>query len=694
MPPSKVVLDAAEPVIRAIEQCSVSRAIWHLDAAERWQMVRDTLLGHPQVRGQLRPRDLPIDLDLREMLAGIAEFQTRGPHVHAPAYQYRFGDWLYCFAVLVELQSRTAADGIPLAHQAVYECFYEIRRALPWEGGHQPDSGEFFKTCPILHRLIAAVGWSIKDWHTIHRLLKDKTLPLHETAKMARLAARVASQRGSLEKPKGRDGGPYKKLENRNLRLLTVMNEHVQSYIARGQKHWLMRGASAWCSQVLAFVRDEIPHIVPGSLLLSDSDVVVTFVIPASVDIDAESVVSKLWSGWRDGRVFLQRFPRLAEVLSVRKALQDPESFDVRSVFPDISVQIGNPTSLLELCSSLPRGKKEDPKPQVADSAVRGRQHIDARPNGPECPHVQDDTSISSVPPAWLEIRGNNKRGKVSEAFGLTSLVWSLCGTTLKAHWFQNTAAAFSDLAPGMRMAPIHHGEWLKWLGVEKEPLAFLKLDGDAVGEVFATTPVPHRPHLSIELNRLILKRVMAATEAVIRQQVELTNRRVATMAQADRENALGEGIPCHGHDIPVPADLVYIGGDDIFFCLPQVSVATFLAGFSAPLTYECAPEWHGRRFKFACVTLPSEEEFGDKRKESEWMAKVDQANLWASQLASDRLKKFLKDRDARVFEAIQAESRMTYGLDCDLWNPELTPHSGSIDHGVVHGIHVRLRPV
>lgn len=688
MPPSEEVLSAVLPVIRALEQCSVSRAIWHLDARERWQMVRDTLLGHPQVRGDLRPRDLPIDLKLREMLAGIAAFQARGPRTNKPEYRYCFGDWLYAFAVLVEPQIANAgADEPPVAHQAVYECFREIRRSLPWNRGIKPDSGEFSKNCPILHRLIAAAGWSIKDWHIIHR--GHERLPLHETAAKARLAARAVLQPGANRPPngKGKDVARYEELQTPNLRLLTVMLEHVQSYIARGQKHWLMRGASAWCSQVLAFVRDEVPSIVPGALLLSDSDVVVTFLIPASGSKSAEAVVDELWRRWTADH-FLSRFPRLAEVAAIRLLMANPEVFDVRTVLPDISIRIGESTSLLELRRHRPQSE-DVLTPRIADSAVRGRQHIEARLNAPKCLHVKDDVVITPDPPAWLEVRGNNKGGKVSEAFGLTSLVWSLCGTTLKAHWFQNTATEFANLAPGMRMMPIHHREWLKWLGSEKEPLAFLKLDGDAVGHVFTATPIPRRPHLSIELNRLILKRVMSATEAVIRQQVVLTNSRAKSMSPAEKVQALREGVPCHGHDIPVPADLVYIGGDDIFFCLPQTSVATFLAGFSAQLTDEFAPEWNGLRFKFACVTLPSEPEEVDE--ETEWMEKVERANLWASQLAGDELKEFLKKREPSVFEAIRALSLQEYGLDCELWDPELVPHSGSIDHGVVHGIHVRL---
>lgn len=688
MPPDERTLKAAEPVIAALESCSVSRAIWHLDATERWKVVRDTLLGHPQIRGDLRPRDLPLDGEFRELLAGIAAFQSRHSRTNKASHRYRFGEWLYSFAVLVEPQLNTDAPGaVPVAHQAVYECFREIRRTLPWPDDTNPDSGEFSKTCPILHRLIAAVGWSIKDWHTIHRV--HDTLPVHEAAAEARLAARVVFHSGKVGDLQGKDIGRFEKLSTPTLRLLIAETKSVQAYLCRGLRHWLMRGASAWCAQVLAFIRDEIPNIVKGSLLLSDSDVLASFLVPADTTWDSDKVADALLERWRDGRHFLQRFPRLEEIPEVRERLRDSNLLDPRMAFPSIAITLGKPTSLLELCTPRIRNA-EDPNATIGEQTVRPAGRVAVPATAPRCSYVKDDAAIAFAPPAWLETRGDNDGHQVQESYGFTCLVWSLCGTTLKAHWFQNASRRMSEAAPGMRMMPIHHGEWLKWLRAKSEPITFLKLDGDSVGAVFTGTPIPRRPYLSMELGRLVFERVMAATRAVIEQQVHLTNHTCEHLSAAEQREALKHNMPCNGHDIPLAADMVYVGGDDIFFCLPQRSVGTFLAGFSAPVDMvfpEFPNEWRGLRFKFASVTLPSGEEIAAKSDQ------MQHANLWASRLASDDLKQFVKAGDMSLFEKVRSDVHKE-GFVCDIWEPDLTPHAGMIDDSIVHGVHVRLRAV
>jgi hypothetical protein len=689
MPLDEMTLKAAEPVITALESCSVSRAIWHLDANERWKVVRDTLLGHPQIRGNLRPRDLPLDGEFRNLLAGIAAFHSRQPQTNKPSHQYCFGDWLYLFAVLVEPQLHgDVPSALPIAHQAVYECFREIRNALPWPKDVNPNSGEFSKTCPILHRLIAAVGWSIKDWHSVHHM--HRKLPLHESATQARLAARAVKLSGKLGKLTGRDAKRINLLSTPSLQLLTIMTKHVQDYIGRGQRHWLMRGASAWCAQVLAFVRDEIPDIAKGSLLLSDSDVVVSFLMPANTGLNANQVADMLWERWRNGTRFLERFPRLREVPAVVDAFRDAVPLDPRMVFPEISIRIGKPTSLLELCTAKdPSGA--EPESQTEETAVRGHSNVALRVTDTPCSFVTGDISIAYDPPSWLETRGDNDGHKRQESFGFTSLVWSLCGTTLKAHWFQNASREVSQLASCMRMMPIHHGEWLKWLRSESEPIAFLKLDGNGVGNIFQATPIPRRPYLSLELGRLIFTRVMAATKAVIHQHVELTNLACGTRSLENMQQKEEPNVPCDGHDIPLAADMVYVGGDDIFFCLPHQSVTSFLAGFSAPVSDDFPEVLQNLSFKFSCVTLPSAEEIHPKSD------RMQDANLWASQLASDdvlkeSVKAFLQNGDERLFDAIRERSLTTHGFLCDISAPEIPPHTGKVNGSVVHGVYLRLK--
>jgi len=663
----------ANAAIDAISHCSVPRAVWHLSAAERWRAVRDTLLGHAPIRGGLRPRDLPIDGDFRDMLAAIAALHNLiQPQNCDPVQQYRFGDWLYSFAALLESDPLQQEPGeLPIPHQALHACFLQMRRAFG-----APEEGDFSKHCPFLHRLIGSVGWSMKDWNHLQRASDKRVAWLADTARLAARIAMASPETAEIIRRAGPDtllgeverifkfGGSKRpqlaRLAQENLRVLTLMTEHVQDYIGRGQRHWLMRGASAWCSQVLAWARDEIPLHLPGALLLSDSDVLVAFLMPTNATQDAEAVMNCLWTAWRSKDHFLQRFPRLYECAAVSSATD----LDPRTALPDLSIRISSPKSLLALClAETPRNDKEHDEIEPGGSAAtRGIGDLALAPVVVPCANVADDEMLTEDPPPWLEVRGNNQGGKVTERFGFTSLVWSLCGTTLRTHWFQNVAGATRTIMPAMRMMPVHHGEWLKHLHVPDDPLTFLKLDGDKVGRSFRCSPVSRRPYLSMELGRLVLKRVMAATCAVTRQ-------RSATA--------------CEPY---LPVDLVYLGGDDVFVCLPLSSVATFLAGFCKPLADDHPDAWRGLRFSYCCVSLPSGSVLDPK---SEAMQA---ANLLASHLCTDILSDVVKPDKPEELSSFDVRSR-THGFFCERWLPPLIVHGGDIDQRLIRGLHLRLVP-
>ena len=662
----------ADTVIDAISLCSVPRAIWHLSAEERWRCFRDTLLGHAPIRGGLRPRDLPIDGDFRGVLAAVGSLHYLvQPRDSDPIQQYRFGDWLYCFSTLIDLHPGCfEPDELPLPHQAIHACFIEMRRAFGLS-----ESGEYSKDCDFLHRLIGAVGWSMKDWNLLQR---TATKRMDDLVAMARIAARAAMisaadaadirrlpppQRSSAVSQLLKIGGSKRPLLDRlmirNLRLMTIKTGHVQDYICRGRRHWLMRGASSWCAQTLAWARDEIPRHVPRAVLLSDSDVLLAFLMPADAGSDAEDVIAKLWRDWGALDRFLDRFPRLRESPAVTSTI----GLDPRSCLPDLSLRISDPTTLLELCLAEKIIPGQDEQEAMGSVACRGYGDANPPASLEPCPNVTDDAVITTDPPPWLEVRGDNEGGAVGERFGFTSLVWSLCGTTLRMHWYQNVARICRDLMPGMWMMPVHHGEWLKDLNALEEPLTFLKLDGDRVGRVFRSSPVSRRPYLGMELGRVILDRVIAATRAVTLQRVAL------------------------GSKTELPVDLVYLGGDDVFVCLPLSSVATFLAGFCQPLKSERAEEWRRLQFTYCSVTLPSAQELDPK---SEAMQV---ANLLASHLCSTALQDVAKPHDLAALAPLDAKARAE-GFRCDPWCPSLSPHRGSIDDQVMDGLHLRLTPL
>lgn len=151
---------------------------------------------------------------------------------------------------------------------------------------------------PFVHRLIGVLGLSQQEWKHLsdryEKTIKNKTKPPFHDALLARWAARVIA----LDKPtKASDfvtreewrlslaqklsqhegQGPeiarfLAALDERCCCYATLKADRPQQYINRGTRHWLLRGASGWCSQSLALARDLMCD--DDSLLLSDSDAI------------------------------------------------------------------------------------------------------------------------------------------------------------------------------------------------------------------------------------------------------------------------------------------------------------------------------------------------------------------------------------------------------------------------------------
>jgi hypothetical protein len=212
-------------------------------------------------------------------------------------------------------------------------------------------------------------------------------------------------------------------------------------------------------------------------------------------------------------------------------------------------------------------------------------------------------------------------------------------------------------------MMAVSHGAWLEKLKMKDERLTFVKLDGDKVGDQFLQTPIPSRPVLGLKLGRLVLTRLMAATKQVIDMH--------------DR------------HERPkyLPVDLVYFGGDDIFFCLPNCYLEPFLRGFGQPLdeldTGETCP-WDRNQFRYLAISLPPGAEFtdGDTLDRSE---RFRMANLTAALTLAPGLRGLSKPqrRDDAVLERLNA-GIVDRGYRCE-WAPSIT------DTGIAHGFCLNL---
>jgi len=643
-------------VLDALTHGSVSLPVWHLAPCDRWRLLRDTLLGHVPVRGGMRPRDLPLDPAARELVQTATAIQSCEYQVGGEV-QARFGDWLYLFSALVEPKCEDDA----IAHAAVHECIRELRQAL---GLGELD--DFADKSPFHHRLLGVLGLSRQEWK---RLTKSKT-NFDRQRQVARLGARVCAawrtatpedlekhggdvrawavaatganhrQGGGLRSGGGRGGGKGR-----------------QQYIHRAKTHWMMRGASVWCAQSLAFARDRIiaKH---QPLLLSDTDALVSFVFPA-VSATAEAILRDIERAYRDAHSFGERFPRLA---SYHPGLAEDrhEGSDSLTSMPRLSVWRHPATSLLDLC--VARIDRNSATEARIGGNTAGQRSSQAQPTA--CSFVEGEPACLSQSPAWLENRGPRR----PEHYGWSALCWSLSGTTLRTHWHHGICAELNrqDYA----MMAVSHGAWLEKLKMKEEPLTFVKLDGDDVGDQFLQTPIPSRPVLGLKLGRLVMARVMAATKQVI----EIHDR----------------------HDRPkyLPVDLVYFGGDDIFFCLPHCYLEAFLRGFGKPpaeLGQDETDPWDQNPFRYLAISLPPGSEFtdGDTLDRSE---RFRIANLVAAQTLAPGLRGLAKPqrRDDAVLETLNA-GIADRGYRCE-WAPTIT------DTGIVHGfslnlVHVAPRP-
>jgi hypothetical protein len=628
--------DLETKILDALSRGSVPRTVWHLTPLDRWRLLRDTLLGHVTMRGDVRPRDLPLNPDCRMVIATAADLNRleywAGGYRCGRRMDSRFGDWLYTFAVLAEpvMPQTTSPNGI--ANAALAVCVREILLALDVADRDTPDD------CRLLHRLLGVLGLSRQEWSRLIGTGKAQNAAIWELGEVARVAARICAHRTHpewilrersgealvdfiIETDNGdaEDARRVRFLQREMRSLVSLKPVDVQTYIHRAKSHWMMRGASTWCAQSLAFARDLFLDSHPA-LLLSDSDAFVSFVVP--LPLDAQAVVVEMANSWSDSATFGRRFPRLAPYFaSLRSAGVSP-----LDSMPDISLRCTAPTSLLDYCL-LRVDDTTYSESRVGWSDVRlPTPHESGHP----CKHVENEAAIVESSPEWLEKRDGDRHS-------WPSLAWSLCGTTLRTHWHHGICAELgrSDYA----MMHVHHGGWLRQLDMWHDRLTFVKLDGDGIGNTFESMPVPRRPVLGLSLGQAILQRVIGAMKSVI-----------AKHDESEKPKFL-------------PVDLVYHAGDDIVFCLPGAYLPAFLAGFGAPLNSDVADPWAGHTFSYVSIAVPTGADFSvaDHIVRSVEFGRV---NLAAARTLSPALRSLAKPRlrsDAALADLNAAIAKQGY---------------------------------
>jgi hypothetical protein len=502
-------------------------------------------------------------------------------------------------------------------------------------------------------------------------VIKNKTMTPFHDALLARWAARVIAL---PETPRAADStsreewrsnlaqrlSPYKgkwpeigrflaALDERACCYATLKADRPQQYINRGTRHWLLRGASGWCSQSLALARDLMCD--DDSLLLSDSDAIVGMWFPRTVSQGElqRRLDQRLTEFWhlQDGAGMAERFPRLWAWLG--ENLPEGTGLERNTNLPALSVRCLAPLSVLEIC--LYRIAKEE-------AATKPSDH-DAFADG-TCARVLGDAAVEfQTSPPWLQDESDDretvddndssKDKKQKEQFGITSMIWALSGTAFRTHAHEGLCSALQ--VPDLQLQAVHHGKWLRQLGMPDDSLVHLKIDGDGVGERFRTSPLADFPSLSMQLGRTVQRRLVAGIQAVLEKHTQPT----------------------------LPVDVVYVGGDDVYVILPWAVVDPFLCGFSDAVQSLARTPWELTPFTFVAARLKPKDDLQTGIEEGRGGARSQRrdrfaaANLAAARLVTEGLKPVKKH--------FKGEASLEAAIIQGIIDSALSPRSGLDEH-------------
>ena len=590
--------DLLRRLLSVLRQAAAPAPIWHLDERQRWEIFRDVLLGHACIRGGQRPRDFPLDRDAREMLSlatdlharfiqslprkGVLEFRPELPN-----HPMRFGPWLVGF--VASIAAEPGVDGWPPSaaaspegnpwRQCIQFCIAMLHATLPEEDRSERKD----KTDPFRDRILAALGLNQQATSGESNRLGDEPWgsKVRFLACQAAVMALVVQHGEAVLRPivdgprTAASTAVPKKLidaiEEKCVGLLRIKTKHVQAYIDRAVPQYLRRGASSWCAQVLASVRDWCVETRVGVLIV-DADAVCTLV--TQWDISAVAVrdnvgnwLRRLWS--RDTNApALKAFPRLAPRL-----LSLPDWCDPLTCLPALEFLSIRKTNLLSLC--FPEEPLEEANLEARERAARDSGNLceweppmEAAPAGvPESAEkVRGDFVITDEVPPWHRYQKGSP-----EPQGWLSWVWSLAGSTARQLYLNGICDLLDDLSIP---AFVHHGDLLAALDLKDESLVIIKLDGDGVGASLASHTLIDRPRAGLAIAQDVNRRIEGGLRRVRKAMDDLK---------------VGEGKP-------FGLSMDYLGGDDLLVTMPERFAEPFLEGFAKGEGVGITYSWAGLR--------------------------------------------------------------------------------------------------
>lgn len=526
---------------------------------EKWRILSETLLGHPQVGGGSRPRDYPMG-SLRRRSAQIALTLQRTiarTNILGPYDRYR----LYDFVVMLLAAGLGPRKPLPPREAArdfgglVVGCLHRIFRAfcggeapaLSWlrsccemmglsefeqqEAGLSAD-GSFSGRGPNQKRFRWAEAGAALCYQVVERCGRDQGFG------DSFIRCDVQEKTRRLGEPLEERLRPVlAEMERQRFRMVRLKALKVQPFIGRCLTPPIQRGASAWCSQATARLRDRVLEEDAGSgeiALACDSDAAVLIIAGAGRPLDPAS-----WIG--DGDRLARSYPKLVPYLD--HARQVGLHYDDLDPILDAKIE---DTDLLRFAID---GQVLGEKPAEADDAEPSPHEPRLPPGWRSCTGVMGHRAFQEPEyrvPGWWQ---GGMHGDVPEQYGPVGIAYALAGPTYRqitgfgiAEEMVEKQGGLDAGRPPESMLVSRPSELLERLNIAHDGFLLVRLDGDGVGRMFAESPPLSRPGLSMHLESHLRNRWLDALRALM------------------------EEMKC---DV-IPVILIYFGGDDLQFMVPR----------------------------------------------------------------------------------------------------------------------------
>jgi hypothetical protein len=528
-----------------IKNLSTKTLIPQLPSKERWEILLDTLRGMPLFRSG-RTRDFPFSeqRDNACKLAGIFSQQllTVVPGQNKKTAKFNLYDYLSAISII---------DIASQSHESNKYCFnddyftYSIIYLIDVVFDEAQDK---LRACILL-------GIDSFTFNTQYRKAKKDNTKLF--SRSATLAVIADFHKNNNENDEFKieqvaalyeiHRSKFRALEHLKISLLYIKTRNVQKFLDGCLSHFILRGASFWCSQVLSITRDIIcKELSSNCRIFTDSDSVV--IIAINKEIDENKIKQLVVNNLTNKSIILENYPRLIE--HYQAALN--EQVNIQNILPDLGISLSNQKSVLKLatdncCVEFFNIKRWNENNTISFSTEN--ENID---KGQRCSGYLGEKAFVDqrfISPSWYN------QQNIGEAYGWKSSLFSLADISFRQQflielqaWLQN----YLDFHPNYCTYSKNISKAIGLKSNEEDKISFLKIDGDSVGKYFTEQPSICRPRASICVEENIKYRCLHSVKSLIKK-YSLEH---------------------------IPLDLVYFGGDDLFITIPSFLVLDFIDAF------------------------------------------------------------------------------------------------------------------